>query len=283
MTKLTAGKASVFLLTAGAVGSLMGYSLTSVFAVAQDARVYCHANSGASGYNYLNNPAWDNHFENNGTPKAGHELDFYTVEGDTDCDRQIVTPTPTVVPTNSPTPTLIPTQSPSPTVTPSPTPTLPATPPVSPSVTPTPSPTVTPTQSPSPTPTDVSTPTVTPTPIVQEEPTATPTPSPVPEVLGTSNDVCTNLDGVQTEVPAGWFQNGTGSTECRQFQFGGSPEGGNNPQGQVLGTSTTNGHVLGASTLAATGNIENYLMMLGLVLSTTSLYGLFAPSILKKN
>lgn len=240
MTKMTAGKASVILLTAMAASTLMGYSLTSVLAVSVDARAYCHANSGASGYNYLNNPAWTQHFENNGTPKSGHELDFFALEGDTDCDGEVDTPTPTVTP--------IPTTVPSPTVIP------------------TPVPSDTPTETPN-------DPTLTPTPV--EDISATPTPT-VAQVLGDSNDVCTNLDGIQTSVPNGWFQNGAGSTECRQFQFGGAPEGENSPQGQVLGASTE-AHVLGANTLAATGSTAETLMMLGLILSGASMYGLVTP------
>lgn len=72
-----------------------------------DARPYCHATSDPSGthYQYLNNPAWTAHFENNGTPKAGHELDFFTVAGDSgrdgdavECDGQVTQPTPTASP-----------------------------------------------------------------------------------------------------------------------------------------------------------------------------------------
>jgi hypothetical protein len=234
MNKLTTGKASVLLLTALATGSLLGYSVSSVLAQAADARAYCHANSGSSGYNYLNNPAWDQHFENNGTPKAGHELDFFTFEDDKDCNGQVdTTPTPT----------------PEPSVNTTPTPNL--------SVTPTPSEEPSPTEVPIPTPTNT-------------------------EVLGTSDtDVCTNIDGIQSGVPDGWYQNGANSTECRQFQFGGAPTE-NQTEGQVLGASTES-HVLGASTLAATGSTANYLMMLGLILSGVSIYGLITPAFFKKN
>jgi hypothetical protein len=245
MTKLTAGKASVLLLTATAVSAMLGYSITSVFAQTQDARAYCHANSGASGYVYHNNPAWDAHFENNGTPKAGHELDFFTFVGDTDCVGVSSTPSPTL--------------------------------------TPIPDPSVTPTDTPL-SPTNTPLPTLTPTPTADDQdPTATLTPTPTVEDPGDPNDVCSNIDGIQTSVPDGWFQNGANSKECRQFQFGGALQDGNTSQGQVLGASTTYGQVLGASTLGATGNTENYLMMLGLILSGTSLYGLFSTSLLKQS
>ena len=123
-----------------------------------EARPYCHANSGASGYVYLNNPAWVQHLENNGTPKAGHELDFFTVTGDTDCNGAAdptaePTALPTDVPTDVPTdePTSVPTDVPTgvPTAIPTDTPTD----------EPTDEPTVTPTDEP----TEVFEPTPTPT------------------------------------------------------------------------------------------------------------------------
>lgn len=46
---------------------------------------YCHANEGASGYTYHFNSAWVAHLLNNGTPLAGHELDYFTFEGDREC------------------------------------------------------------------------------------------------------------------------------------------------------------------------------------------------------
>ncbi len=48
-------------------------------------RAYCHADSGKKEYSYLYNSAWVAHFENNGTPKAGHEVDFFTWEDDRNC------------------------------------------------------------------------------------------------------------------------------------------------------------------------------------------------------
>lgn len=105
-------------------------------AEAVDSRAYCHATSSeVNPYNYLFNSAWTQHFEDNGTPKAGHELDFFTYVGDTQClGVQPVTPTPTLGLTPTGTPTETPTETPS--VTPTGT------------VTPTPDPTVTPTQTP---------------------------------------------------------------------------------------------------------------------------------------
>ncbi len=80
-----------------------------------ESRAYCHANSGASEYTYHNNPAWVQHFENNGTPKAGHELDFFTWVGNTDCVRgdptsTSVPPTATSVPPTA-TDTAVPTHT----------------------------------------------------------------------------------------------------------------------------------------------------------------------------
>lgn len=220
-------------------------SLTSVLGAGDVFKAYCHKDSGAREFTYHFNKAWDAHFDNNGTPLSGHELDKYTVEGDTDCDGQVDV-TPTVTPT--PIPTL--------TVTPTPLPTV----------------TVTPTL----TPTDVPSPTVTPTDV--PNPTVTPTVAQVIEY-----DACTNVDGIQSSVPDGWFQNGPNSTECRQFQYGGAPTGGTSG-GQVLGASTSSqGQVLGASTLGATGNSAySYFYMLGLILLGISSYGAFATEKSKK-
>jgi hypothetical protein len=71
-----------------------------------EARAYCHATeSEGHPYNYLFNTAWVQHLEDNGTPKSGHELDFFTQVGDTDCNGE----TPTVTPTATPSATLTPT------------------------------------------------------------------------------------------------------------------------------------------------------------------------------
>lgn len=79
------------------------------------------------------------HFNENGTPRAGHEQDYLG---------ECVTPTPTPTPSGSPTPT--PSGSPTPTPSGSPTPT--------PSGSPTPTPTPTPEVTPTPTPTSTQTP-----------------------------------------------------------------------------------------------------------------------------
>lgn len=95
MNKFVAGKASIVTLLATVVVStfLLGKSFTSVAAV--DSRAYCHATSSSvNPYNYLFNPAWVKHLENNGTPLSGHELDFFTEVGDRNCDHQ-VDPSPT--------------------------------------------------------------------------------------------------------------------------------------------------------------------------------------------
>ena len=90
-------------------------------------KAYCHATSSEiHPYNYLFNRAWVQHFRNNGTPKAGHELDFFTLEGDRDCDREVdVEPTPTPIIDEcdqdddciSPIPTASPSATPTPEVT----------------------------------------------------------------------------------------------------------------------------------------------------------------------
>ena len=137
------------------------------------------------------------------------------------------------------------------------------------------SPTPTPTDVPSatPSPTDVPSPTPTDT-QTQNSPTPTVTVTPTPSVLGSSDeDACTNIDGIQSTIPHRWFQNGLGSKECRQFQYGEPEDPGTS--GQVLRTSTQ-GQVLGASTLASTGNAENMLFVLGLILLGTSFYGIKA-------
>lgn len=111
MKNLIAGKASILVLTAAAAVSifLLGKSLTTVFATAGDVpKAYCHAagQAGTLHFNYHYNKAWTSHFDDNGTPKAGHESDFYTVIGDRNCDGQPdSTPTPTASPTGSPEPT----------------------------------------------------------------------------------------------------------------------------------------------------------------------------------
>jgi hypothetical protein len=189
----------------------------SVFAAGDVDKAYCHANSGASGYIYHFNKAWDAHFLDNGSPAAGHELDFYTVVGDIDCDGNVDS-TPTATPTQTPVATATPTQTPT--------------------ATPTATAAATPTQEP------------------RTEPTPTPTAG---QTLGdeTTNDVCANIDGIQTGVPGGLHIDASGRN-CVQFSQSGGGNGGGGG-GQVLGASTTgSGQVLGASTLGATGEGFTY-------------------------
>jgi len=177
-----------------------------------EAQPYCHANSGASGYVYLNNPAWVQHLENNGTPKAGHELDFFTFEGDTDCDGAFPTVTPTFTPTPTVTPTtVLTTEVPSATPTDAPTDTS----------VPTDEPTSTPTQEVTDVPT--ATPTDTPgSPTPTEEPTATPSESgdPTDEASPTPDVTPTEL-GDPTPTPGGEEPTPTITPkECRQDPCG---------------------------------------------------------------
>jgi hypothetical protein len=66
----------------------------------------CHADEGQKEFTYNELPptAVSTHFENNGSPKAGHELDFYPVDGDCDktndpvgVDPQSTTPEPLTI------------------------------------------------------------------------------------------------------------------------------------------------------------------------------------------
>ncbi len=118
--------------------NIIGFNTVSpVFAQAEDKIVICHAD-GLDGtlkfstlelaYNAVYSPGNGGHFNENGTPKAGHENDYFGA---------CITVTPTPTPTSGVTPTPTPTSG----VTPSPTPTS------------TPEPTATPTQEPTSTPT----------------------------------------------------------------------------------------------------------------------------------
>lgn len=96
------------------------------------------------------------------------------------------------------------------------------------------------------------------------QPASTPTPTP-------DNDVCDNLDGIQSSVPDTYHLD-AGGRNCVQFGVPGveSPTGGST--GAVLGASTTGGQVLGATTLANTGVAQNNLFAmifaLGSILSS---------------
>lgn len=151
---------------------------------------------------------------------------------------------------------------------------------INPSATPTPTatPTATPTEAPVATPSPTVNPCNVDHPCATDTPIATATPG---EVLGseTTNDVCANMDGVQTGVPNGLHLDASGRN-CVDFsQSGGGDNGGGNGGGQVLGASTTagGGQVLGASTLGATGDgFGQYLayitIILGGLLAVTSFY-----------
>lgn len=109
------------------------------------------------------------------------------------------------------------------------------------------------------------TPTFTPTPTPTS--TTTTTPEPTPTTPSCSSDQHLDASG----------------KKCVSWELGGAPQsgGGSTSGGQVLGASTGDpnaGKVLGASTLASTGNslesLARFSVMIGLVLSVISLYGL---------
>lgn len=93
-----------------------------------------------------------------------------------------------------------------------------------------------------------------PTPSPTPNPEVTPTPTPV-----SNGDICANIDGVQTTVPADHHLDASG-LNCVQFQLGGPP---------APSDSGTGGQVLGASTLGATGG-EDFLAMIFAIGSFTS-------------
>lgn len=164
---------------------LSGALLSGNEARAANKVTICHfTGSAGNPYNQLvvNENAISGHFENNGTPKQGHEDDLL-FQGEVTCPTS--TPTPTATPTPTVTPTTTPTATP--TVTPTPTPT--------PTVTPTPTPTATPGgnngNTSTPTPTATATPTTTPTatpPTATATPTATPVATPTPGGSGGDAD-----------------------------------------------------------------------------------------------
>jgi len=91
----------------------------------------CHAagQEGTMHFEYLELPyqatfGQAGHFNEDGTPRAGHEDDFLTVEGDGDCDGEnapTATPDPSATDTNTLEPTATDTQEPTATDTPEPT------------------------------------------------------------------------------------------------------------------------------------------------------------------
>lgn len=126
-------------------------------------------------YLYIRNLEWPGYYDAIIMDVAGYTKlsdKGYLIDG------YLITPTPTVTPTNTPTPSITPTLTPSPsitpsnTVTPSNTPTQTPTPSITPSFTPTVTPSVTKTVTPTFTPTETPTPTPTIT------PTTTPTITP---------------------------------------------------------------------------------------------------------
>lgn len=80
------------------------------------------------------------------------------------------------------------------------------------------------------------------TPVATAEPTSTP-----------NGDICANLDGIQLTMPDEYHQAGV---NCLKYELGGPPPPSDSTT-QVLGASTTSGRVLGASTMAGTGAVED--------------------------
>ena len=81
----------------------------------------------------------------------------------------------------------------------------------------------------------------------------TPVTSPV------QNDMCANIEGVQTSVPNDYHIDASGRN-CVQYQLGGAPQNSGSNSGQVLGTTTTKtGSVLGVSTLGSTGSLDDLM------------------------
>ena len=94
-----------------------------------------------------------------------------------------------------------------------------------------------------------------------------PEPTPAP-----TTDVCANIDGDQAGVPDGLHLDASGQN-CVAFQFGGAPPP---PAGAVLA-----GQVLGATTLGATGGVEENIFLalfaLGSILVGTGVRKLGVP------
>jgi hypothetical protein len=136
----------------------------------------------------------------------------------------------------------------------------------------TPTPTILPTNTATPTQTATSTPTTIPsiTPVPTDspcevgcdnEPTPTPTPTltPTPTPVATdtpNNDLCLNIEGIQYSVPDGKHLDVTGKN-CLEFDVPGAPQPSDTQTQQVVGVKT--GKVLGTSTLAGTGTMEDTL------------------------
>jgi hypothetical protein len=91
--------------------------------------------------------------------------------------------------------------------------------------------------------------------------TSSPTPTSTP--IGTATpsvDVCANIDGIQTSLPDNTYHFDLTGKNCLQFSVPGIQQ---NPSdsgaGAVLGASTTGGQVLGTSTMANAGAVEDAL------------------------
>lgn len=109
---------------------------------------------------------------------------------------------------------------------------------------------------------------------------ASPTPTPVtPPVDPGITDVCANIDGVQTSVPADYHLDASG-LNCVQFQLGGPPQNTGGNAGSVLGASNTGTRsVLGATTLGNTGSEVSELINIVFAIGATSL----SIGLVKKN
>lgn len=94
--------------------------------------------------------------------------------------------------------------------------------------------------------------------VVTQSPAPTTTPTPVATVTPNA-DVCANLDGIQTSLPNDYHFDLTGKN-CLQFSAPGAPTSPSVGGTQVLGVSTVaRGQVLGTSTMAGTGVVEDAL------------------------
>lgn len=91
-----------------------------------------------------------------------------------------------------------------------------------------------------------------------------------PVCVTVSVDICANIEGVQTSVPEGQHLDASGQN-CVNFS-----EAGSSPQSEGTTTTTSMGQVLGATTLASTGNFNSNaglaLMLVGSVITLASLY-----------
>lgn len=111
-----------------AIFLVVAFTTGRASATAEEKVTICHATGSETNpytQNVVSPNAIEGHFDNPGTPKAGHESDLL-FEGEVDCPEPEVTPTPTDEPTPTPTEEV------------TPTPTVDVTPTATPSATPTP-------------------------------------------------------------------------------------------------------------------------------------------------